>query len=299
MATKHGLGRGLGALLQSSSPSDKSDTVAGRKVVMLPTADIRKSRWQPRHKFDDETIRELASSIEQHGILQPVLVRTVDDGYELMAGERRLRAAGIAGLETVPALVISGTDVEALELALVENLQREDLDPIEEAEGYNLLVKRFGLTQEQVSGRVGKARATVANALRLLSLPREARDLIGAGKISAGHGKVLTGLDIEREQILLARRVARESLSVRELERIVQKALRPPRKPRASRQDVPTDYVSHLSDRLHAHFGTGIRIVSCRTLANGKKAKGVLEIDFYSPDDLDRILAILGVTEEQ
>jgi ParB family chromosome partitioning protein len=185
-------------------------------------------------------------------------------------------------------------DVDALEIALVENLQRKDLDPIEEAEGYDLLMKRFGLTQERVSERVGKPRATVANALRLLSLPQEVREMVSAGRLSAGHAKLLSGLTIPDEQALLARRAVREQLSVRQLERILQRARRSSR-PKLRRQEVPDSHLDYISDRLHRHFGTAIKISPCRTLPNGKKESGAIEIAYYSAQDLDRILALLGV----
>jgi ParB family chromosome partitioning protein len=270
----------------------------GSAPAAVPVEQIRHNAFQPRRAFAPESLAELTDSIRAHGILQPLLVRAVAEGYELIAGERRLRAARDAGLREVPVIILQTEDVGALELALVENLQREDLNPVEEAEGYRALGQRFGLTQEQISERVGKARASVTNALRLLQLPEEARDLLASGQLSAGHGKLLTGLEIAEEQLILARRAVEEDLSVRQLEELIRKMRRAPRRPRAARNDLPTSHVSHLCDLLHARLGTHVRLRSCRTYANGKKGKGTLEIDFYSNEDLDRILDILGIGEE-
>lgn len=292
---KHGgLGRGLGALIKDTPVTDEGPEGG---VARVPAADIRKSPYQPRRLFREDELAELVRSVAERGVLQPLLVRRADPGYELIAGERRLRAAREAGLETVPVIVLDVPDREALELALVENLQREDLNIIEEAEGYRALMDQFDLTQEQVAGKVGKARATVANALRLLDLPESVRAALAAGQISPGHGKVLLQVTIPKEQEILALRVIQESLSVRALEQLVQRLSRPPRRKRASRQDLPEEHLRDLTDQLHRLLGTSVRIHSSRTLANGKKARGAIEIDFHSTDELDRLLALLGVVE--
>jgi ParB family chromosome partitioning protein len=295
MNAQRGLGRGLGALLNDGIRIDGS-TPQGTALQQVPVKSIRRNRLQPRRRFEPGALEDLAASIREHGVLQPLLVRAAGaDAYELIAGERRLRAAIEAGLESVPILVMEAADTQALELALIENLQREDLNPIEEAEGYRVLGEKFSLTQEQISQRVGKARATVANALRLLKLPDEVRQMLAAGTLSAGHAKAITGLDIPAEQVLLARRVVQEGLSVRQVEKQVDRAHRPRRKPRAVRSDLPQAHLRDLSDRLHTHFGTSVRIAPSRTYANGKKGKGTIEIDFYSNDDLDRLLGLLGI----
>jgi ParB family transcriptional regulator, chromosome partitioning protein len=302
MAAKHGLGRGLGALIKDGMPPEKpapqGQGPQPTGALKIPIDKIHKNSLQPRHTFDEQALTELADSIKQRGVLQPLLVRATPHGYELIAGERRLRASITAGLSEVPAVVMNVPDGESLEMALIENLQRENLNAIEEAEGYQVLANRFNLTQEQISDRVGKARASVANSLRLLSLPPEVKQLVSNGDLSAGHAKALIGLEIPDEQLLYARRTVKESLSVRNLEKLVEKARRVPRKPRASRDDIPLSHLKALSDKLHHHFGTNIRIAPSRTYANGKKAKGSIEIDFYSNDDLDRILGILGISGE-
>jgi ParB family transcriptional regulator, chromosome partitioning protein len=300
MAKTHGLGRGLGALIRDATaapgaPGEKKDEAAIRRV---PIGRVRKSPWQPRHTFEQEALADLTASIRQRGVLQPLLVRAVGEEFELIAGERRLRAATEAGLADVPVIVMEAADRDSLELALTENLQRADLNVLEEATGYQVLAERFSLTQEQIAERVGKARATVANTLRLLSLPADVRQLVGDGQLSAGHAKALTGLDIPPEQSLLARRAVEEGLSVRQLEKLIQKAKLAPRRPRVSRSDLPGAHLTDLTDRLHAHFGTSVRILPSRTYANGKKGKGCVEIDFYSNEELDRILSVLGIDAE-
>lgn len=297
MAIKHGLGRGLSALLKDGTISETPEK-SSAGILNIPIENIRSSTLQPRHTFDEETLAELTESIKEHGVLQPLLIRRVGDDYEMIAGERRLMAARSAGLSQVPVIVMDVAESDALELALIENLQREDLNVLEEAEGYQVLSDKFGLTQEQISARVGKARASVTNTMRLLALPSEIKQYITSNQLSAGHAKVLSGLEIEEEQLLYARRTIKENLSVRNLEKLIQKSQRVPRKPRASRSDIPSDHISYLSDKLHRHFGTSIRITPCRTYANGKKGKGAIEIDFYSNEDLDRILNMLGLTEE-
>lgn len=300
---KKGLGRGLGALMtdkQEPQPPDVSlpaiaptDTESPAKE--LPIDQIIRNPNQPRQHFDDTALDELAASIKQHGVLQPLIVRKVDNQYELIAGERRLRASGIVGLHTIPAIVIEASDALSLEIALIENLQRENLNPVEIAEGYRELGERFDLTQEQIATKTGKSRAAVANAMRLLALPDEILAMLADGRVSTGHAKVLLTVEIEAEQRLLARRIVEENLSVRALERIVKKMQAAPKKPRAKRSDLPANHVRDLSEKLHTHFGTSVRIIPCQTFANGKKSKGRLEIDFFSNNDLDRVLEQMGI----
>lgn len=297
---KKGLGRGLGALIKEdpTATADAGDSGNGNPR-RVPLDQIRANRWQPRHAFDEQSLTELVASVREHGVLQPLLVRAGADGFELIAGERRLRAAREAGLADVPVIVTDADDEESLALALIENLQREDLNIIDEAEGYRTLADQFGLTQEQIAQRVGKARATVANALRMLALPAELRQLVSDGALSLGHAKVLLGVEIAEEQIRFGQLAATEGISVRELERRIEKTHRAPRRPRVSRSDVPQDHLRYLSDRLHGLFGTSVRIQPSKTYANGKKGKGSIEIDFYSNEELDRVLGILGMVEHE
>ena len=298
MSAKHvGLGRGLSALIKDTPSPSTGDADGQGGVTLVPVSQIHKSPWQPRRHFDPDALNDLVSSVRDRGVLQPLLVRKVEDGYQLVAGERRFRAAQEAELKDVPVILMDVSDKEAVEITLIENLQREDLNPIEEAEGYQSLADEFGMTQEQIADRVGKGRATVANALRLLTLPDPVRDMIGENRLSAGHAKVLLGLEIPKEQELLAGRVLKEGLSVRALERIVERLRKPPRKPRSERVDIPAAHLHHLSDQLHQTLGTSVRLTASKTLSNGKKVPGRIEIDYYSTDDLDRILQILGVTE--
>jgi ParB family chromosome partitioning protein len=248
--------------------------------------------------FLEEGMEELVRSVKVRGVVQPVLVRRKGDRYELIAGERRYRAAREAQIGEIPAIVMEATDQEALELALIENLLREDLNPMEEAEGYRKFVDQFGMTQEQIADRLGKARATVANVARLLDLPDEVKEFIRQNQLQAGHAKVLLGLEIPEERILLARQAIKEGLSVRELEVLVARRKRSPRRRRASRDDIQAVHSASISDLLRRHLGTSVRLASCRTLANGKKVKGHIEIDFFSVEDLNRILEVLGISDK-
>ncbi len=326
MATKKtGLGRGLNALISQGTPA--STGTARKQAQENPSAKTAKSGsnapkedgaaaesprevavhlivanpWQPREHFDEEGLEELAASIREMGVLSPLLVRQRKEdgsGYQLIAGERRFRAAQRAGLKKVPVLLRELTDQEALEIALVENLQRRDLNIIEEAEGYQRLADDFGLTQEAIAKRVGKGRATVANAMRLLSLDPKVRTMVSENRLSAGHAKVLLGLEIQEEQALLAAQCDRERWSVRELERQVKIRLQTPKPSKTgskAKVDIPADHLQYLTDRLHQRLGTSVRISPTRTLPNGKKQRGKVEIDFYSNDDLDRVLDLLGL----
>ncbi len=297
-AKQTGLGRGLQSLIKDDMPAAAAAAPAAQAAgpARIPVAAIRNNPWQPRRVFEAEALEELTSSIRERGVIQPLLVRQTAEGYELIAGERRLRAAREAGLTEVPAIVVEAADRDALEIALIENLQREDLNIIEQAEGFRVLSETFGLTQEQIAQRAGLARASIANTLRLLELPDSVRALLASGRLSAGHAKVLLSLEIAAEREVLAARCAEEELSVRTLERIVRRMLRAPRKPRAARADVPAEHVKYIAERMRQHLGTSVRVIPTRTLANGKKAKGRVEIDLYSNDDLDRLLERLGLS---
>lgn len=303
VAKRKGLGRGLGALISDtpnevSQPPVQENPVESGGALEISVDQLTPCPWQPRQVFDPGALHDLITSIKQRGVLQPLLVRKVGDVYELIAGERRLRASREAGLKTVPVKVLEVEDREALELALIENLQREDLNVIEEAEGYQMLADQYEMTQEEIARRVGKGRATVANALRLLGLMPAVRDMVAAGRLSAGHAKVLLGASIADEQLLLANEVLKGGLSVRQTEAMLAKRLKPPRKPRARKSDIPAGHLRDLEDRLHQHLGTAVRIEPCTTLANGKKVKGRVELSYYSGEELDRLLQIMGLVEE-
>lgn len=303
MAEKRGLGRGLDALIHDGSPRAGSPPATAPAPapapgpLRVPLAAVHKAPWQPRQEFEAEAMDDLIRSVRERGVLQPLLVRKRADGYELLAGERRLRAATAVGLADVPVVVLEATDEDALAVALIENLQRKDLNAIEEADGYRMLAERFSLTQEEIAGRVGKARASVANALRLLNLHPEVKGMVADGRLSPGHAKILTGLEIPAEQHMLALRVIKEGLSVRQLEKVVEAARRVARKPRVSRSDLPESHLTYLTDRLHEKLGTAVRVSPSRTYANGRKAKGMIEIDFYSNEDLDRLVTLLGLAD--
>jgi ParB family chromosome partitioning protein len=298
-AKRKGLGRGLDALIKEMPiAAPKTETPQKtRETEEILVEKISRNPFQPRHKFNIKSLSELTESVRMSGVLQPLLVRKKKNGYELIAGERRLRAAIDAGLDRVPVRVMKITDEQALEIALVENLQREDLNPIEEAKGYRSLMESFNLTQEQAAQRVGKARSTVTNALRLLRLVPEVQNMIVDGELSNGHAKILAGFEIEKEQELLAREVVRKGWSVRQLERESVRRKRPPRKSRAFRPDIPVVQLNDLKDQLQRQFGTAVSIKPSKTLANGKRIKGTIEIDYYDADELDRLLILLGIQD--
>lgn len=282
---KRALGRGLSALIPQAVSVPVSGEIKDKSVLRLPIEDIRRDPGQPRKAFDEAKLRELADSIQSQGLIQPVLVRRdALGGYVLIAGERRWRAAQLAGLKEIPSIVRDVTPAEAFELALVENLQRTDLNPIEEAEGYRRLVEEFHLTQEQVSQRVGKERSTVANALRLLSLPEEVKAMLADGTLSMGHARALLGLPRIPEMVELARRITDRKLSVREAERLVKEEREP--EP-ATRGTKSSPHQRAIIEELQRLLGTKVRL----TEKGG--GKGTLEIDFFSYEDLDRLLSAI------
>ncbi len=294
-----GLGRGLDALMKEMPATAEEPRPAEKAgVLTVPVTRIARNPFQPRRNFAGEGMEDMVRSVKERGIIQPLLVRGRHDGYELIAGERRLRAAEQAGLPEVPVIVIDATDRDSLELALVENVQRQDLNVIEEAEAYKTLAASYNMTQDEIAQRVGKARASVANTMRLLDLAPEVRAMVAEGRLQPGHAKVLLGVGIAAEQVLLGKQVVAENLSVRDLEVLVERIKRAPRKPRATRDDIPANHVLYISDKLRRHLGTSVRVKTCRTLANGKKTKGHIEVEFYSVDDFNRILDLLGVSEQ-
>jgi ParB family chromosome partitioning protein len=253
-----------------------------RRNVIVP------SPLQPRKNFKPEELNELVDSIKERGVIQPLIVRLVNGKYELIAGERRWRAAGEAGLDTLPVIVREASNRDVLELALIENLQRADLNPIEEAEAYARLIKEFSLTQEQVAQQVGKGRVAVANAVRLLALPEQLRAWLGTNDLTVGHAKALLGLDTADEQLLAAERVRKENLTVRATERLVESmraGTRPARKRKVAAPGGEAIFAD-LEKRLQQHVGTRVRIV-------GKADAGKLEIEYFTAADLNRILELL------
>ncbi len=275
------LGKGLEALIP-----DAPIEAAGGLVRELRVREIRRNEEQPRSRFDDETIAELAASIRTYGVIQPVVVRQLPTGvYQLVAGERRLRAARLAGLEAVPAIVRDVDETGALELALVENLQREDLNPIDEAHGYESLMELSGATQADVSERVGRARSTVANALRLLELPPDVQDMLSEGELSAGHGRALLGFGTAEDVREGARKAAARGLSVRELEALSRGKKQRKKATRKRRTEDPV--LREWEERLQRTLGTQVRI-------ERMGIEGTIRIEYYSDEDLERILEALG-----
>ena len=283
------LGKGIHALITEYPEGAEGGPQA--QVVELPVGDIEPNPHQPRLDFDDQGLRELADSIRQKGIIQPLAVnRTSPNSYHLILGERRLRAARLAGLETVPAIVHEiESPQELIELALIENIQREDLNPIEEAEAYRALINTCLLTQEEIAGRVGKDRSTVANALRLLRLPEEVQEMLRAGELQMGHARALVSLE-EKEALDLGRRCASESMTVRDLERAVRGLGKGRRRRRAGDDSPGADaadvLVADFEQRLRQRYATAISI-------RRRRDKGSIEIEYYGDDDLERLLGLL------
>ena len=287
---KAALGKGLSALMGGASTLAAPEPVVekGESIRQVARGEIVPSPLQPRKIFRPEELHDLVESIKEKGIIQPLIVRLVNGKHELIAGERRWRAAGEAGLEKLPVIVREASNRDVLELALIENLQRADLSPIEEAEAYARLMKEFSLTQEQVSQQVGKGRAVVANAVRLLSLPPQIQAWVGTGDLSVGHAKVLLGLDRADEQSLAAERIRKENLTVRATERLIEEmraGTKPARKRKAG-SATGTAIFADLEKRLQQHVGTRVRI-------QGKADAGKIEIEYFSAADLDRILQML------
>ncbi len=284
--TRKALGRGLEALIPPS-PLTLSALTEAPAQGELPVEEIGANPYQPRTRFDEETIQELAASIKSAGVLQPVLVRRVPgaDGYQLVVGERRLRAAIVAGLKRIPAIVREVGDREMMELALVENVQREDLNPIEEARAYQTLVEKLGLTHDQVSERVGKQRASITNSLRLLSLASDVREMVSRGTLSAGHARALLALEKEAEQVLAARYVCGKGFSVRRTEAYIRRKLRRQHsRPRTAKLDGFREWEIKLQQK----FGTHVAI------SPGRKG-GTVEFEYYGQEDLERLLEAWGV----
>ncbi len=274
---KMALGKGLESLLPEK----------GEEVIQIDIEKILPNKQQPRKVFKDEALKDLSASIKEKGVLQPVIVSRVGDGtFTLIAGERRWRASHLAGLKKIPALIKDVSSQDAIEIALIENIQREELNPLETAEAFNRLIKDFHLTQEALSQRVSKDRATIANYLRLLKLPDEVKTLVNSSSLSMGHAKALLSIEVRQKQIEAAREIIKRGLSVREAEALCKKlaGAAPQEKPKKKKEKLPE--VADLEDRLTKSLGTKVQI-------RHKDKQGKIEIDYYSLDELDRLLEIL------
>src|SRR5262245_9650971 len=299
--TRKALGRGLGALIPES-PAEAPPAAPIRAAIHsspegapteLVISEIASNPYQPRHRFDPASLQELADSIRTSGVIQPIIVRRSPDGggYQLIAGERRLRAAEMAGLDRVPAVVRAASRKEMLEFAVIENVQRDDLDPIEEAHAYQRMATEFDLTQEQIATRVGKERTTVANALRLLNLSEPVQDLLSRGALTSGHARCLLAIESPAQQESLALEIVRRGLSVRQVEELTaghrQKRTRTP-----GRRGRVAPALADWEDRLRRVYGTQVRII-------GGTGRGRVEISYFNESDLERILEVAGLIGEQ
>ena len=281
----HGLGRGLDSLFAGN------DEDWGVTIQEIPVGDLDPNPEQPRKTFNDESIAQLSESIRDQGVLQPLLVAATSGGrYRIIAGERRYRAGRLAGLETLPCIVKDIDAVRQMEIALIENLQREDLNPMEAAKGVNALMKQCGYTQEKVSARLGKSRPAVANLLRLLSLPEEVTEMVRDGRLSAGHARVLAGLDSKEEQLRLARLAVEEGLSVRRLEQLASAAK--PKKPAAKRkpQSLPVE-LNELQDKIREKTGL-------KSTLTGSVSRGKIVLQYSSREELERFNEIMDLIQE-
>lgn len=286
-----GLGKGLEALFGevngdtiSSQKKPAAKNVKKEGTTQIAIDDIKPNAGQPRKTFSEESLAELAESIKEHGVIQPIIVRQSGSSYEIVAGERRWRASRLAGLKKVPCLVRDLTDEELMLLAIVENMQREDLNPIEEAEGLDRMIKKYGMTQEQVSKSVGKSRPYISNSLRLLKLPKEVRQMMSEGIISGGHGKALLSIKGEKEKVRIAKLIEKNGLSVRDVEKMSAASSKPPvKKGRPAERNAD---VLQVEAELKEHLGTKVN------LKLGAK-KGKIEIEYYSRDELERLIDLL------
>ncbi len=290
---KMGLGRGLDSLLKVYDEEVK--TVKPERSITnyeMRQGDVQKIELdkiytnpnQPRKNFDKESLNELAESIRIHGLIQPIIVNEMDDGYMVIAGERRYRASKICGLKEIDAIVKKYSSKQVAEIAIIENLQREDLNPVEVSKGIKQLMEEFGLTQEKVAERLGKSRSAIANSLRILSLYPEVLDLVERGKVSFGHAKILASIDDYATQVILAKKIAKDKLTVRDLEKEVEAILGNKKKKKAAK--LPSDELQDFIGELQRKFGTKVSVI-------GNDKKGRIYIDYYSQDDLDRIYDIV------
>ena len=279
---KRGLGRGLSALIPDM------ETIRGQEVRELPIDEIQPNPFQPRKRFDESKLAELAESIRQHGIVQPLVVRQKGNSYELVVGQRRLEAARIVGLERMPVIVNAFEDIEMVQVALIENLQREDLNAIEEAEAYRRLIEEFGMTQEGLAKVLGRSRPAIANTIRLLNLSPEVQEIVSRGTISMGHARALLAIDNLRLQEKVCRHIVGKQLSVRETEKVVRRVVATGRleKAKTGTNQAKDPHIVSIEERLRRALGTQVRVCP------GKK-KGKIEIEYYTDEDLERILSLV------
>lgn len=283
MGKKFGLGKGLSALI----PEEMEEVKENDNRTLIPINNIKYDSKQPRKNFDYEKIAELAESIKTHGIIQPLILRKdTDENYIIVAGERRWRAAKIAGLKELPAIIMELSDKDILEISLIENIQREDLNPIEEALAYKKLLNEFKITQEELSKRIGKSRVAIANTIRLVNLDKRVQQYVIDGIISEGHGRVLLSVEDGDLQYEIAQKVIDEKLSVRELEKLI-KNINLHKERKINKKDL-NPYYKNIRNQLQEHFGTKVNL-------SNKNNKGKIEIEYYSEDDLQRILDILNL----
>lgn len=288
---KKGLGKGLDALFSDSEieiteiPVNKEENKETEGIEYIDLNEIKPNENQPRKSFDGEKLEELAVSIKEHGLIQPVILRKAEKGYEIVAGERRWRASRIAQLKEIPCIIKELTDEQNMLLTIIENMQREDLNPIEEAEGLNQMIHTFGLTQEQVSKSIGKSRPYITNSLRLLKLPEEIRNMVSSGQLTMGHARALAGMEDLEKQIRIAKYAVEEGISVREIEKLIKDTLNSKKKS-AKRKIEKTADIKRLEEDLKTVLGT-------KVLLNQKGKKGKIEIEYYSREELERLIELL------
>ncbi|WP_035293138.1 ParB/RepB/Spo0J family partition protein [Clostridium sp. KNHs214] len=285
MSKKYGLGKGLGALIPEQ---DSSEVENNETILKIPLNLIKANKEQPRKNFDGDKIMELAQSIKQYGIIQPLVLKRQGGSYVIIAGERRWRAAKVVGVKEVPAVVMNMPEKEVLEVSLIENIQREDLNPIEEAKAYKRLIEEFNLTQSDVSSKIGKSRTAIANCMRLLNLDERVQQYLIDEVISEGHGRALLSLEDKDLQYSLAQKIIDENLSVREIEKLIRSVSKNTQEIKKQAADA-NPYYEDIKNRLEGYFGTKVFI------KNNKNNKGKIEIEYYSEDDLQRIIDILNM----
>lgn len=278
MINKRGLGKGLGALIPENEEKMQN------AVVDLKITDVEPNERQPRKAFDDQALTDLSESIKEHGVVQPIIVRKIGNSYQIIAGERRWRASRLAGKKTIPAIIKECSNLEVMELALIENLQREDLNSIEEALAYKSLIEEYNMTQDEISKQIGKSRPAIANSLRLLQLPQEIKEMIAQGKITQGHARALLAIEGEKKQLDIAEKIINQQLNVRQIEKLAKESKH------KEKTEVPPDKyqleISELEEKLKTVLGTKVTI-------QHKNNKGRIEIEYYSNEELERIIDLL------